>query len=252
MKPAPASSTSVSDDFDDDQRARSSAARACRRCRSAAAFLQHLVDVGLRDVQRRRQAEHDRRCRDRSAPKNANTDGVHRELDPVRLADVGRDARRTAGRRRSPRPSPSRPLTVDSSRLSTSSWRTMRQRLAPSDTRTASRASGAAERASSRLATLAHAISSTNATAPISDRKISLICGPVDAFVERHHAGRDVLVRVGIVVRQLRGDGVELRLRLRQRDAGRQPAERLEVARRRASGRATRAAAATAGARGRC
>ena len=43
----------------------------------------------------------------------------------------------------------------------------MRQRLAPIDIRTETSCARAAARASSRLATLAHAISSTNATAPV-------------------------------------------------------------------------------------
>ena len=67
----------------------------------------------------------------------------------------------------------------ESSTLSTSSCRTMRQRVAPSETRTDISRARAAERASSRLATLAQAISSTNATAPISARKTSLIWPPL-------------------------------------------------------------------------
>ena len=78
----------------------------------------------------------------------------------------------------SDRASPTTPLISDSSTLSTSSCRTMRQRLAPSETRTAISRDRCAARASSRLATLAQAISSTNATAPISDRNMSRICGP--------------------------------------------------------------------------
>ena len=68
---------------------------------------------------------------------------------------------------------------IDSITLSTSSCRTMRQRDAPSEMRTDISRARLAERASSRLATLAQAISSTKATAPISDRKISLIGPPL-------------------------------------------------------------------------
>ena len=68
---------------------------------------------------------------------------------------------------------------IDSSTLSTSSWRTMRQRVAPSETRTDISRARPAERASSRLATLAQAISRTKPTAPISDRKTSLIGPPL-------------------------------------------------------------------------
>ena len=87
-----------------------------------------------------------------------------------------------ASKRRTPRiesPRPRTPLTIASRTLSTSSWRTMRQRLAPSDTRTAISRVRCVERASSRFATFAHAISSTKATAPISERKMSRICPPV-------------------------------------------------------------------------
>ena len=66
-----------------------------------------------------------------------------------------------------------------SSTLSTSSCRTMRQRVAPSDTRTEISRERFAERASSRLATFAQAMSSTKPTAPISDRNTSLIWPPL-------------------------------------------------------------------------
>ncbi len=79
----------------------------------------------------------------------------------------------------SARPIPSAPLIIDSRTLSTSNWRTIRQRLAPSDTRTAISRVRCADRASSRFATLAQAIRRTNPTAPISDQKINTICGPV-------------------------------------------------------------------------
>ena len=55
----------------------------------------------------------------------------------------------------------------------------MRQRVAPIDTRTAISRERCAERASSRLATLAQAISSTKPTAPISDRKTARIGPPL-------------------------------------------------------------------------
>ena len=72
-------------------------------------------------------------------------------------------------------PRPTTPLTADSSRLSTSSCRTIRQRAAPSDTRTAISRDRCAALASSRLATFAHAISRTKPTAPINDRNTVLI-----------------------------------------------------------------------------
>ena len=60
---------------------------------------------------------------------------------------------------------PSAPA-AESTRLSASSWRTIRHRLAPSAARTASSRARPVPRASRRLATLAHAMSSTHATAP--------------------------------------------------------------------------------------
>ncbi len=70
------------------------------------------------------------------------------------------------------------PLTIARMKLSINSWRTMRQRLAPSDTRTEISRERAAERARSRLATLAQAMSSTKPTAPMSERKMARIGPP--------------------------------------------------------------------------
>ena len=57
---------------------------------------------------------------------------------------------------------------IESTRLSTMSWRTSRQRPAPSAARMPTSRSRAVARASSRFATFAHAISSTMPTAPSS------------------------------------------------------------------------------------
>ncbi len=64
--------------------------------------------------------------------------------------------------------SPSRPAASASSALSVTSCETSRRRLAPSAARTPSSLVLALARASRRFATLAHAISSTSATAPAS------------------------------------------------------------------------------------
>ena len=121
MNPAPASSTSVS------ASSATISAPVQRRARTpadarAAAFLQHLVDVGLRDVQRRRQAEDDAGA-EADRGKIREDGAVHRELDPVRLADILRrgveqpdaDERDSRGR--------AAPLMSASSTLSTSSCR---------------------------------------------------------------------------------------------------------------------------------
>ena len=59
--------------------------------------------------------------------------------------------------------------------LSTSNWRTMRLRLAPSAARSARSCSRRASRASIRFATFAHAIKSTKPTAPISTASAGLM-----------------------------------------------------------------------------
>ena len=67
----------------------------------------------------------------------------------------------------------------DSSRLSASNWRTSRPRPAPIETRTAISCDRLDARASRRLATFAHAISSTNPTIAISmAKKIAAVVRP--------------------------------------------------------------------------
>ncbi len=66
---------------------------------------------------------------------------------------------------------PVRPPMADSTRLSTSSWRTSLPRVAPSDSRTAISRWRMKPRAMSRLATLAQEMSSTRPTMHISTIK---------------------------------------------------------------------------------
>ena len=89
MKPAPESRTSVSASS---TTMRTPVQRRARRPRSRApAFLEDFVDVGLRHVQRRREAEDDAGAEAdrREESKHPRVEG---ELDPIRLADV-RDRR---------------------------------------------------------------------------------------------------------------------------------------------------------------
>ena len=67
---------------------------------------------------------------------------------------------------------PNAPPHNESSRLSVSSWRAMRTRFAPIAMRTAISFCRASARDSWRFATLAHAISSTNATAKSSTNNV--------------------------------------------------------------------------------
>ena len=112
--------------------------------------------------------------------------------------------------------------------LSTISCRTMRARLAPSAARSARSRSRRAMRASSRLATLAQAISSTKPTAPISTPSAGRM-PPVSSS----RSGTSVIVdgRVvgGMLAAQLRLDGVDVGARRFERDAGLQPADRLQM-----------------------
>jgi hypothetical protein len=73
-------------------------------------------------------------------------------------------------------PSPMAPPMSDNSRLSVSSCRTMRVRLAPTASRTASSRCLAAALASSRLAIFAQAISNTAAATPPSSSATACIC----------------------------------------------------------------------------
>ena len=71
---------------------------------------------------------------------------------------------------------PPRPPSEASSTLSVSNWRTSRARSAPIDSRTAISCRRAVARASSRLATLAQAMSSTSPTMAISTLPASTSC----------------------------------------------------------------------------
>ena len=71
-------------------------------------------------------------------------------------------------------PRPAALPAAPSARLSVNNWRTIRHRVAPCATRMATSRARCAERAISRLATLAQAMSRTNATAPINVEMISL------------------------------------------------------------------------------
>ena len=77
-----------------------------------------------------------------------------------------------------PSTKPQRPPAAASIRLSTSSCRTMRQRLAPRARRSVTSRVRSAARASNRLATLAQAISRTNPTAPRSSPKVTIVSPP--------------------------------------------------------------------------
>ena len=110
-----------------------------------------------------------RPCARESSDREREHAPVHR--DGVEARQVRRARSRGArARRASASATPTAPPVRPSSRLSVSSWRTSRPRPAPMAARNASSRSRTDARASSRFATLVHAISSTHATAPSSTR----------------------------------------------------------------------------------
>ena len=193
ISPAPASSTSVSASSATTI-AEVSQRRAGASGVAASAFLEDLVQVCLGDLQRRREAEEDP-GREADRHQEGEDRRVHREPDPVRLADVGhRDVEQPDPDERQPRPSTrrrgtraacSRPAAGGSPGRGSRRARCARQ----------SRASGAPSATSSRLATLAQAMSSTKPTAPISARKTIRIGPPLKRSLNVITCSVDRLVR---------------------------------------------------------
>ena len=79
---------------------------------------------------------------------------------------------------------PSTPPVIDSNTLSTSNCRITRQRLAPRAARMEISRDRPTARPSNRFATLAHAINSTNATAPRSAVNMTVIFGPLNCSLK--------------------------------------------------------------------
>ena len=94
--------------------------------------------------------------------------------------------------------SPATPPSRPSSTLSVSSWRTSRCQLAPSAVRTAISFCRPVARVSSRLATFAHAISSTSVTEPSThEHRQSHVAD--DGLDERHDVDRERAVAFVLV-----------------------------------------------------
>ncbi len=113
---------------------------------------------------------------------------------------------------------PSAPPASASTALSVSSWRMTRQRPAPSALRTAISLARAVPRASSRFATLAHAINSTKTTAPTRTRSAGAVSPALTSRSAVNVRAPALQVRVRLF--HLLRHGVELRL-------GQIPASRL-------------------------
>ena len=152
------------------------------------------------------------------------------------MVSSARKVRRAAAtparaRRRPPAALPRPPPSSEINRLSVSICRTRRQRPAPSAARTAISRCRAVARASSRLAALTQAISSTSPTAPSSTS--SMRCDRSDdLLVQRNHQHASSLwssrdARAAICAH----DRVQLRCRLRRRHPGIQAADAFQIMR---------------------
>ena len=169
--PAPATSATASAISATTKALRAQTPRGADR-RPLAAFTQSGAQLHPRGLQRRRQSEDDARGQAdqqrRTAVPQIDVDLVAARQDrPAPSPSARPRPAAPARRRRGPTITPSR-------RLSVSSWRISRHRLAPTAARTTISRARADDRASSRLATLAQAISSTTADAFRSMSNIGL------------------------------------------------------------------------------
>ena len=124
--------------------------------------------------------------------------------------------------------SPSAPPASERITHSVSSWRTSRPRPAPSAARTAISDSRAAARASSRLATLAQAMSSTKPTAPSrtsTERRMSPTIASCSGYVVMPTPS----LASGYWRARLRAERLDFRRRLLRRHAGLQPRDDVEI-----------------------
>ena len=118
-----------------------------------------------------------------------------------------------------PTPHPSAPPMSDSTRLSVSSCRMMRRRPAPSADRTASSRVRTVARASSRLATLAQQMRSTNPTTPRNSIDVSRRSLPMSESCIRSSATPRPLLVCGKFARETVRDGAQVGCGRLDRDA---------------------------------
>ena len=138
--------------------------------------------------------------------------GALRRTGPSPARFAGERATRSWTPQRASR-RPSAPPQSASSRFSVMSCHRTCAREAPSAVRIAISRTREVPRASSRLATFAHAISRTNATAPKRTRRIGRISPAISSWIgTRRTAPARVVVRK--LPRQARGDRLHLRPRL--------------------------------------
>ncbi len=123
-----------------------------------------------------------------------------------------------------PRAPPSTPSTM----LSVSSCCTTRPRPAPRAVRTANSRALALHRARVRFATFTQAMRSTKATAAMRRRSTGRT-GPDDLLLQGDERGTGSLVRLWIRLGQSPADGVQVTLRLGERDARLQPRDAVDA-----------------------
>ncbi len=193
-----------------------------------AAVTQDTDDIGARALHGRIQTEHDaRQQRQREGrQQHGNAEG-----DVVRKGEIVSRQQQQAGQRPGKRPTLQMPAATElRSRLSTRNWRTSRPREAPRATRSPISCRRPVKRTSKRLATLAQATTSSRPTAAssvnndereapmISSRSERAVSGPRGIGVGR--------IQLAVTPRE----DLQLAIRLLDRDAGLEAANRLKIA----------------------
>ena len=223
-RPAPTSRITRDGDLGRDQRAAQPAPPADR---GPARFPQDLVERHARDLRRGQEAEDD--------PAPSDTAIVKARTGQLSAASCARG--RLAGSRASTAfmasqatASPAAPPTRPSTQVSVRSWRTRRNRSAPSEARTASSRRRASPRASSRLARFAQARSEHEGDRAEQHDEHGAR-GPQEVRAQRHEGGAEVslLVLVRVLLDEARDDDPHLRACGLERHSRRQARHRLEV-----------------------
>ena len=205
-----------------------SPAASCRRgCGSTSRI--DAGEIAAAAVQRRRQAADDARQRGHGEREHEHRH-VERDLRFVRNRVRAARARESPAGRRTRARVPSAPAASASSRLSVSSWRTRRARLAPSAARTVISRCRAVALDSSRFETFAQAI---NEQQPDRAEQHPDVAGDAarKRLGERQQPDAPLLGKLGrLAFLQILDDRPQVRLGLRVGDAGLQPAEQVDVA----------------------
>ena len=178
--------------------------RRARRAPSPFRFAAARRQIDARHVPGRRQSEDARSRQVRSAARTERREVDGDFIEPRQIRRRQRQQRLTPHRAMI---TPPMPASIASTALSVSICRIRRSRPAPTAARTTSSRPRAAARASSRLATLAQAISSTNATAASSTNSVCRV-SPTTTSCSGTTAMPFSPLLSGILLRQPSGDAV--------------------------------------------